>query len=242
MNTAGGPGAANSESGRPRGRDTEKKKTPAAPWRGGPAWSRWVGRFLAVVVWSTRVVGADRVPASGPVVFAANHASLVDGPFVLGVAPRPLHMLVKAEAFRGPLGWLLRAAGQIPVDRAVGRQALQTGLAILRRGGAVGVFPEGARGRGDASSARAGAAWLALTGEAPLVPVAVLGSRRPGDGPNHLPGLRRRMVIEFGDPIVITRAPKVPAREALAAANERLRGALALLVEDAAQRHGIPLA
>ncbi|MBE9928145.1 1-acyl-sn-glycerol-3-phosphate acyltransferase, partial [Cellulosimicrobium cellulans] len=102
------------------------------PSPAGPAWSRWVGRFLARVVWATEVVGAEHVPAHGPVVLAANHTGVVDGPLVLGVAPRPLHVLVKEEMFSGPVGWVLRAAGQIPVDRTGGRPALAAGLGVLR--------------------------------------------------------------------------------------------------------------
>uniref|UniRef100_UPI002027CC96 lysophospholipid acyltransferase family protein n=1 Tax=Actinotalea sp. C106 TaxID=2908644 RepID=UPI002027CC96 len=126
------------------------------PGPGGPRWSRWVGRFLARVVWSTTVVGADRVPRQGPVILAANHIGVIDGPLVHGCAPRGTHVLVKHEMFRGPVGAVLSAAGQIPVDRRNGRPALAAALAVLRRGGAVGIFPEGVRGRGDASSARAG--------------------------------------------------------------------------------------
>ena len=72
------------------------RATPSgAPGRAGPRWSRWVGRFLGRVVWDTRVIGAARVPATGPVLPAANHLALVDGPLVHGVAPRPTHLLVK---------------------------------------------------------------------------------------------------------------------------------------------------
>ncbi|WP_435736038.1 lysophospholipid acyltransferase family protein [Cellulosimicrobium sp. PMB13] len=214
---------------------------PRPPSPAGPAWSRWVGRFLARVVWATRVEGAENVPADGPVVLAANHTGLVDGPVVLGVAPRPLHVLVKEEMFVGPVGVVLRAAGQIPVDRDGGRRALSTALAVLRRGGAVGVFPEGNRGRGDATAARAGVAWLALNGHAPVVPVAVLGTRRTGEGVDHVPGLRRRLVVRFGEPLVVERVPGVSGKQALEDANERIRHALSVLVADTVASSGIVL-
>ncbi|MEZ0447573.1 lysophospholipid acyltransferase family protein [Cellulomonas sp. ICMP 17802] len=207
----------------------------------GPRWARWIGRFLARVVWGTRVVGARNVPADGPVLFAANHTGIVDGPILLGVAPRPSHMLVKEEMFWGPVGWVLRAAGQIPVDREGGRTALTSALAVLKRGGVVGVFPEGNRGRGDAASARAGIAWLALNGHAPVVPVAVLGTRRTGESVNHVPGLRRRLAIEFGEPLVLERPPGTSGKVALVEANEAIRVALAALVDSAVARTGLAL-
>lgn len=216
-------------------------RTPHVPSPAGPAWSRWVGRFLARVIWNTRVVGADRVPTTGPVLLAANHTGLVDGPLVLGVAPRPLHVLVKEEMFVGPVGWILRAAGQIPVDRTGGRAALVTALAVLRRDGGVGVFPEGNRGRGDATSARAGVAWLALNGHAPVVPVAVLGTRRTGDRLSRIPGFRRRLYVEFGVPVVVEKPDGVRGKAAMDAANEQIRSALATLVTSAVDRSGIAL-
>lgn len=207
----------------------------------GPAWSRWIGRFLARGVWATDVVGAHHVPRTGPVLLAANHTGVVDGPMLIGVAPRPTHILVKEEMFHGPVGLVLRSAGQIPVDRQGGRTALTTALGVLRRGGVVGIFPEGNRGRGDATSARAGIAWLALNGQAPVVPVAILGTRRTGESVGHVPGFRRRLVVEFGEPVVVERAPGVSGRAALVAANEAVRVALSDLVTRASARSGLVL-
>lgn len=206
-----------------------------------PSWARIIGAFLTRGIWATRTVGAENVPATGPVILAANHTGAIDGPIVFGAAPRRLHMLVKEEVFRGGLGVVLRSAGQIPVDRAVGRSALTAARNALAAGGAVGIFPEGNRGRGDATSVRGGVAWLALNGNAPVVPVAVLGTRRTGETAGHLPGLRRRLYVEFGAPITFERAPGTTGRQAQADAGEQLRVALADLVTAAVARSGIEL-
>lgn len=211
---------------------------PQAPTRWGPAWARWVGRFMFRVVWRTRPVGKDRVPRTGPVVLAANHQHWLDGPMLIGMAPRPLHILVKQEMFHGFLGLVMRAAGQIKTDRSNGRQALAQGLAVLRRGGAVGIFPEGERGSGKVETSRAGAAWLAVHGGALVVPVAILGTRRPGQGKGQTPPPGRDFVIEFGEPIDVTR-DDLPRREAVAAATETIRAAMAALVADASARTGL---
>lgn len=213
----------------------------AAPGPAGPRWSRWVGRFLARVVWDTRVVGREHVPATGPVIVAANHLGVIDGPLVHGVVPRGTHILVKEEMFHGPVGLVLRAAGQIPVDRTGGRPALAAALAVLRRGGAVGIFPEGNRGRGDASTARAGVAWLAVNSGAPVVPVAVLGTRRTGESVGHLPGFRRRLHVEFGPPVVVERPAGTSGRAAVAHATEVLRTALGAHVLAVSARSGFAL-
>jgi len=209
------------------------------PSPAGPAWARWVGRFLGRVVWNTRVVGADRVPAAGPVVLAANHVTMIDGPLLIGVAPRPLHILTKQELFHGPVGTVLGWAGQIPVDREHGRPALAAGLGVLRRGGAVGIFPEGNRGRGTVQSVHAGAAWLAVHGDALLVPVAILGTRLTGESLGHVPGVRRRLDVEFGAPFPV--ADEGPARARITATSELLRVTMAELVATAQERSGIAL-
>ena len=206
-----------------------------------PPWSRRIGRFLAHVVWDTEVTGTRHVPAEGPVILAANHTGVVDGPLVVGVAPRGVHMMVKEAAFAGPVGTVLRAAGHIPVDGTGGRPALVAATAVLRRGDAIGIFPEGNRGRGDAAVAFGGVAWLAVNAPAPVVPVAVLGTRRTGEGVGHLPGLRRRVVIEFGEPLHLERRAGVSGRAAIAHANEAIRTALSVLVADACRRTGIEL-
>ncbi|MBC7291199.1 MAG: 1-acyl-sn-glycerol-3-phosphate acyltransferase [Actinotalea sp.] len=211
------------------------------PSERGPRWSRHVGRFLARVVWDTEVLGAEHVPLDGPVIISANHIGLVDGPLVHGVVPRGTHILVKEEMFRGPVGAVLRAAGQIPVDRTGGRPALAAGLGVLRRGGAVGIFPEGVRGRGDGADARAGVAWLAVTSGAPVVPTAVLGTRWTGEGVGHVPGLRRRLVVAFAPPVQLQRAPGTSGRQAVADAHEVLRVALAEHVRATVERTGVPL-
>jgi len=214
---------------------------PKVPRRIGPGWGRWLGWFVARVLWNTRVVGAERVPRTGPVIVAGNHLGFADGPLMIGTCPRGTHIMVKIELFNGPLGWLLRSTGQISVDRRNGRSALATALAVLKRGGVVGIFPEGSRGRGDVSDARAGTAWLAVGSGAAVVPMAFLGTRRAGESVDHVPGLRRRMLVEFGEPVVLEGLAGLPRNEAVSRAQELLREALSDHVQAVSERTGIPL-
>ena len=215
---------------------------PVAPpaWRAG--FGRGMGRVLVPLAYRCVVRGRDRVPAEGPLVLVANHSGLLDGPLVMSVAPRPVTFLVKQELFHGMVGSVLRGVGQISIDRTTGdRRALDAARTVLARGGVVGVFPEGTRGRGAASTAEAGVAWLALNAPAPVIPVAMLGTRRTGDGVARVPGLGRCMAVEFGRPLVLDRAPGTSGRAALEAANEAIRVALAALVASAAARTGLAL-
>lgn len=216
-------------------------KPGRVPSRIGPGWARWVGRFVARVIWNTKIVGADRVPRTGPVIIASNHLGLADGPLMIGCCPRGTHILVKVELFRSPIGFIFRASGQIPVDRRNGRPALATALALVRKGRVVGIFPEGNRGRGDASSSRAGTAWLAVQSGAPVVPVAMLGTRRTGESVRRVPGFRRRLLVEFGEPVVLEGIEQMPQRDAVGHAQEVLRVALAEHVVQVAARTGFDL-
>jgi 1-acyl-sn-glycerol-3-phosphate acyltransferase len=175
--------------------------TGSAPGPRGAAAGRRIGLGLMYGLWRPRVLGARRVPASGPVIFAVNHSHIIDGPMLMGTSPRPVHFLIKQEAFKGPLGSFLRGIGQIPVDRgSTDRAAVLGALGVLERGGVMGIFPEGTRGEGDFASLRSGLAYFAVRSGAPVVPVAVLGS---SDGPGRLikalPALRRRIDVVFGE-------------------------------------------
>lgn len=98
-------------------------------------------------LWKPRVLGAWKVPATGPAILAVNHSHNVDGPMVMGTAPRPTHFLIKKEAFIGPLDPFLRGIGQLKVDREVAdRTAITRALGVLEDGGVLGIFPEGTRG------------------------------------------------------------------------------------------------
>ncbi|MEU0288650.1 lysophospholipid acyltransferase family protein [Streptomyces sp. NPDC006147] len=163
---------------------------------------RRIGVGLMYGLWKPRVLGCWRVPASGPVIFAVNHSHNIDGPMVMGVAPRPTHFLIKKEAFVGPLDPFLTGIGQLKVDRhSIDRTAIARALGVLEQGGVLGIFPEGTRGEGDFASIRAGLAYFAVRSGAPIVPVAVLGSSdRPGRLVKALPPLRSRVDVVFGDP------------------------------------------
>jgi glycerol-3-phosphate O-acyltransferase/dihydroxyacetone phosphate acyltransferase len=99
------------------------------------------------------LAGNEKVPPTGPLMFVLNHPnSLVDPVFLLCLAPRPVSFLAKAPLFKLPLvGWLVRAAGSIPVERrqdpgadlSKNREMFARVRAHLAAGGAVALFPEG---------------------------------------------------------------------------------------------------
>lgn len=182
---------------------------------------RWFQAFaIAVFGWyarvfrGLRVTGAELVPREGPLVVACNHFSSWDPP-VVGVAiPRPLDFMAKVELFSSPLSSaFLNGLGAFPVDRSrndIG--AIKEALRRLRAGRAIGVFIQGTRNAGDAE-ALDGAAFLALSGGAPVTPAAVW-----------LEG--RSFRVAFGEPI----RPTGKGREAAKAVTAEAARRIALLL------------
>ncbi|GGS33860.1 1-acyl-sn-glycerol-3-phosphate acyltransferase [Streptomyces daghestanicus] len=201
---------------------------------------RRIGVGLMYGLWRPRVLGAWRVPASGPVILAVNHAHNIDGPMVMGVAPRPTHFLIKKEAFVGPLDPFLTGIGQLKVDRSgADRAAITRALDVLAAGGVLGIFPEGTRGEGDFAALRAGLAYFAVRSGAPIVPVAVLGSSgRPGRLIKALPPLRSRVDVVFGDPFDAGDGTGRRTRKALDEATERIQKQLTAHLEHARRLTG----
>jgi 1-acyl-sn-glycerol-3-phosphate acyltransferase len=155
---------------------------PPPPHTGTKGMDR--GRRIAILLcgslYRIRVARIERIPASGPVVFVANHQNFMDGGVLFGLLTRRVSFLIKAEAVQGALGWLLTNVGQYALHRDVpDREPLLQALAQLNRGGAIGVFPEGTRGAGTVSTVHPGAAWLAVRSGATVVPVALRGTARP---------------------------------------------------------------
>jgi 1-acyl-sn-glycerol-3-phosphate acyltransferase len=200
---------------------------PPWAWQWLHDFARWLfARVLRMIV-RRRVHGRERVPVTGPVVMVANHSSMLDAPVIGSVVGRRCVFLTKQEMFTGLVGWFLTKVGQIPIRRgATDRAPLITALDVLRGGGLVGIFPEGTRGAGDVAQVHNGAAWLARSGDAVLLPVACRGTLRPsGSGRRWRP----RVDVLIGEPLPV---PTQKGRAGLTAASEQVRVALANLVSE----------
>ena len=132
-----------------------------------------------------RVRGLENVPEGG-FVLAANHTSNFD-PWPLGIPflpDRQLRFMAKAELFNPVLAPFLRAGGAFKVRRGEGDvEAMRTAVELVREGEIVVMFPEGTRQtkglvKRHAARPHTGAARIALTAKAPLVPAAIGGTDR----------------------------------------------------------------
>ena len=190
--------------------------------------SRVVQVSLCRVLFRVRFEGRGRTPATGPVILAPNHRSLVDIPLAAFATRRPVRYLAKRELFEHPLmRWYLVNSRVIKVDRAGNdRAALRAVQDALEAGDVVGIFPEGTRGSGPVlGPVFDGVAYLALRTGAPIVPVGIAGSEAifvPGGRLPHLP----RIAVVAGEPIMVERREATVRRSEAAALTDRLRAEL----------------
>jgi 1-acyl-sn-glycerol-3-phosphate acyltransferase len=159
---------------------------------------------LALAGMSPRARGLERLPP-GAAILVANHASYLDMFLLAAVLPDDVRYVVKGEVRGWPvIGRLLGRAGHLLVDRYVPERSLEglrEAAALLRRGGRLLIFPEGTfLAEVGLRPFKLGAFRLACETGAPLVPMAIRGTRRALRDGMWLPR-RARLELEVLDPI-----------------------------------------
>lgn len=175
-----------------------------------------VTRPVARVVAPTTVRGDEHLRhVSGPVIFAANHASHLDTPLLLTTLPtRFRHRIVVAAAadyffdrrWKAVL-WSFSLAA-IPIERSrVDRRSADVAAQLLEEGWSLVIFPEGGRSPdGWAQPFRGGAAYLARRTGRPVVPVHIHGTRdvlpkSTGEAAGRMRPRRASVSVVFGAPL-----------------------------------------
>ena len=161
-------------------------------------------RAAFYVLYGFEVVGREKVPTEGRLIFVSNHISWMD-PLVLGAAlkTRQIFFMAKKELFERPyVGSIIGSLAAFPVDRGGSdRKALRRALEHLGHEEALGIYPEGTRTEsGPMREWQAGVALLASKTRSPIVPVAVFETREIFEGRRGWPTGRPLRII-FGDPI-----------------------------------------
>jgi 1-acyl-sn-glycerol-3-phosphate acyltransferase len=190
-----------------------------------------VTRFLLTLFTDYHVSGSQNVPPSGPLIVLANHQSNVDPPLVGTFVGRKVRFMAKEELFHVFMfGWCVTHYQAFPLRRGeADRQAVRKALDILGEGGAVGLFPEGHRSRDSRlQRGQPGTALIALRSKAPVLPVAIHGSRSAVRGLWRRP----RLDITMG-PLFYPQADRgLPGREELERVTDEMMAHVAALLPD----------
>lgn len=169
---------------------------------------------LCRLLFRLKIEGLNNVPMSGGVLIVSNHLHNAD-PILISVAsPRPVHYMAKKELMGIPvIGRIIRYGGAFPVDRGkADRQAIVQATERLQQGIAVGMFPEGTRSVSRRiERVLPGAGLIALRGDVPILPAAIIGSERlPMNGAKQMHDDQRerwKVTVTFGEPFRLEPKP-----------------------------------
>ncbi|MCQ9352268.1 1-acyl-sn-glycerol-3-phosphate acyltransferase [Corynebacterium sp. 153RC1] len=156
------------------------------------------------------IIGAHNIPATGGALLVSNHQAVMDSFYLPLLCPRQIVFPAKKEYFttEGAVGklqkWFFSSVGQIPIDRDAPDamdKLLAAAKSVLDAGEVFGIYPEGTRSPdGRIYRGKTGMARIALSNEAPVVPVAMIGSRNANPIGSWVPR-PAKVIIKVGEPI-----------------------------------------
>ena len=165
----------------------------------------WARMLLRIAMSPVTLEHAERLPVGGAAVYASNHLSYYDTPVVFAKLPFQFRILAKAPLWKIPfIGWYLDRSGQVPIDQTSARAGITSlgrGARTLEAGMPMVIFPEGGRAyNGELQPMLAGAAWMAIKAQVPLVPLTLVGTYELL--PIHVYALKPRPIkLIVGEPI-----------------------------------------
>lgn len=170
----------------------------------------WALLFLKATGCSVTVTGRENIPKKGGICFVSNHDSFFDILLLLGYSGRPFGFVAKKELAFVPLVniWIFLLGGLF-INRSDVRKASRTiskGVARIKAGGGMLIFPEGHRSKGRGILPfHPGALKLATQAEAPIVPVALGGSSNAYEKTGFV--VSSPMKVVFCEPIYTAELP-----------------------------------
>lgn len=189
-----------------------------------PDWVYEVVRVaLSIYVWipfRTTCIDSQKIPTSGPLIFAPNHFSNVDHFFLGAFTRRKVQFMAKSQLYKGWFAWVMKHGGVFPVRRGYrDEQSFEVAQSILDREGTICMYCEGGRSRTGklAERAKAGIGRVALESGATVVPVAIHGSQRVRNWKRlQFP----RVTVQYGDPLRFERVADATREQQQAAADQ----------------------
>lgn len=195
---------------------------------------RSLARLMVAVLMKPRVTGLENVPKKGPALIVINHLGDADVLLGLSFLPRPVEAMAKLELYdMAILGKLLDWFGVIWVHRgSPDRNALRAALEAFSQGRLVGLAPEGRQSvTGGLEGGTGGAAYLALKGEVPVVPIALTGTENARVYSNMKRFRRTPVSMQVAEPFRLD--PAAGLRAGVREGTERIMSRLAEMLPEA---------
>ena len=135
------------------------------------------------IVYRVKIIGKENVPTDGAVLFCGNHRTYLDPPLIVATAGRHMRFMAKEELRKNPFFAILGVIFEVIYVKRDSKDIapLKTALKTLKKGGCVGLFPEGTRNgfEKNEGTIKNGAAYMALKTGAQIVPIGIVGSAKP---------------------------------------------------------------
>jgi 1-acyl-sn-glycerol-3-phosphate acyltransferase len=195
----------------------------AVPWAKTILWGAGV---------KVQIQGLSNIDRQKAYIFIPNHLSFFDIFSLLAYLPVDFKFILKKELIRIPiLGWSMKRAGYISIDRsspAKARRTLEQAVDRIKGGTSLVMFAEGTRGYdGRLQPLKRGAFQLAMASGVPVVPVAIKGTREIM--PKGSFALRKgSIVIQLEKPIETSIYTKQTMPELI----ERVSGSITAMLEE----------
>lgn len=162
---------------------------------------RLIFRLLAKV----DAQGIENVPRQGGLLLCTNHLSILDPPVIVLYSGREDLTAIVTKKHRKNLflRWVVNIMDGIWLNRdEADTQAIRAAQELLKKGGGLGISPEGTRSPSHALiEGKIGAAYLADRAQVPVLPVAVTNTHKIM---SYLKRLRRAEIgIRFGKPLML---------------------------------------
>ncbi len=154
--------------------------------------------FLGSILAKIQIKGSENIPKKGPFILVCNHFNRLDPPFVIFAIKRPINFLMASDLkIEAQIMWAPWLYGFIPTNRQkIAPTTIKKSLAAIKKGEIVGIFPEGGAKEQYIRPAKNGAAYLAMTTGAPILPMSLIGMDNIWT--NWFKGIRPKLQINIG--------------------------------------------
>lgn len=173
--------------------------------------------FLVYFLYRPTIIGKENLKTKGPIILAGNHTKWLDPIMLVAIVKRQVHFLAKIELFKGPISFITKGMGAIPVNRKIhDKKALETAITSLKQGLCIGIFPEGTINRTNdlIMPFKIGAVKMSKETNATLIPFVITGNYKL---------FRKSIKIEFLKPLKVSEDLEKSNQELMKLVEDKIR-------------------